>query len=125
MPGLPDDYLQILYEGGVQNCSEGALRLYMKNHGGTIWVYGLHFYYFPPDATDETRAQNLGEIFIEGKSRGNRWEELTLAEVRKEGIASTSRVINRYALGYWELEGGKKFADLSAQYYGGSRERGF
>ena len=125
MPGLPDNYLRILYEGGVSNCSEGALRLFLKNKGGSIWVYGLHNYYLPPGAMDETREQNLGQLLVEGQDRGSRWDELTLGEIKKVGFDSTETVIRKYSSGEWELQGGKPFQELLAEYGFVRREKGF
>lgn len=102
-------------KGGGHNCTEGAFRLFLKHRGGAIWQHPNHFhvYYVPQNADDETPVQNLGTIFVNEVSGGNRWEEMTLGELKQHGCLDlTTVVVQNFYTGRWELEGGKNIADL-------------
>ncbi|MBT4124666.1 MAG: hypothetical protein HN981_01995 [Candidatus Pacebacteria bacterium] len=122
------DSLQILYFGGVSNCTEGALRLYLKNKGGTIWLApsSVHYYYLPFDATDDTLVQNLGDIIIDGEFEKHRWEVMTRGELKLSGGSDmTEYVTKRFGEGAWKLEGNRSFGDLVNEYMNRGKERRF
>ena len=81
---------EIVYEGGVHECTQGAYNLYVKNgRRGYIVAVGIDAYYIPPDANPNDPSQNLGDIMDEGKVIGHIHKPLTVEEVSRRGLDIT------------------------------------